>query len=82
MNNSNNSTSVGGLGVSGLLGVAFVVLKLTKVINWPWIWVLCPFWAEFAITLLIIGVSFLIVGIDNSRKRRNKKLEEVTYEEK
>lgn len=43
--------------IAGLLGVAFVVLKLTGVIAWSWVWVLAPFWIPLA---LVIG--FLLIG--------------------
>jgi len=62
---SSNSTS-GGVSVSGLLGVAFVVLKLTGHINWPWVWVLAPFWIPLAIALTLLafaGIFFLIAYI-------------------
>lgn len=39
---ANNGRS-GGVGILGLLGVAFVVLKLTGDIDWNWVWVLAPF---------------------------------------
>lgn len=29
---------------TGVLGIVFVVLKLTGVISWSWWWVTCPFW--------------------------------------
>ena len=40
MNNERNNTTAGGIGFCGLLAVAFIVLKLTGVINWSWLWVL------------------------------------------
>ena len=43
----------------GLLGVAFVILKLCKVIAWSWWWVLCPFWG-FAIFAVIFAALFAI----------------------
>ena len=54
MSKSSNSS---GVGVLGLLGVAFVVLKLTGYINWSWWWVLLPFYGGFTIfgALLTIG---------------------------
>ncbi len=39
-----SSSSGGGAGVAGLLGVLFVALKLTGVIAWSWWWVTAPFW--------------------------------------
>ncbi|HYE76847.1 MAG TPA: hypothetical protein VEI97_02580 [bacterium] len=46
---------------TGLLGVAFVVLKLCEVIDWSWWWVLSPFWLPvvviFAIVLAVVMVA-------------------------
>lgn len=50
-----SSSSSGGIGVCGLLGVAFVVLKLTHVIHWSWWWVTAPFWGGFAIFLVVLA---------------------------
>ena len=51
-------TSSGGVGIAGLLGVAFVILKLTGVIAWSWWWVLAPFWIPLA-----IGVGLIVIGV-------------------
>lgn len=55
---SNNS----GLGFTGALTIAFIVLKLTNVITWSWWWVLSPIWIllSLAIILLIIIAIFKI----------------------
>ena len=42
------------IGVFELLGVAFVVLKLCKVITWSWWWVTVPFWGGLVILLILI----------------------------
>lgn len=40
-----------------LLAVAFIVLKLCGVIDWPWVWVLAPIWIGFAVlAIVVIGV--------------------------
>lgn len=52
-----SSSSSGGIGVCGLLGVAFVVLKLCGVIDWSWWWVTAPFWGP-----LVLLLAILIVG--------------------
>mgnify|MGYP003618983259 CR=1 FL=1 len=44
----------------GLLTIAFVVLKLCKVITWSWWWVLCPMWIPIAI-LIIIAIIYIIL---------------------
>lgn len=55
----NKTTISGGVGVLGLLGVAFVILKLCKVINWSWWWVTAPFWIPVGVTVLLI----VLVGV-------------------
>ena len=52
----------------GLLGVAFIVLKLLNVIEWSWWWVLAPFWiplALAAIILIIIGIVIVAACVKN-----------------
>lgn len=46
--------SSGGVGICGLLTVAFVVLKLCKVITWSWIWVLAPLWIPTLIIIVLL----------------------------
>ena len=57
--NSFDSNS-GGIGVFGLLGVAFVVLKLTHFIDWRWWWVTAPFWGGF---ILIVALFIVVMVI-------------------
>lgn len=49
----------GGLGLGSVLGVVFIVLKLVGVIDWPWIWVLAPFWIGFILALAIFIITFI-----------------------
>lgn len=56
MSNSTTASSSTGISTTGLLGVLFVGLKLTGVIDWPWLWVLAPFWIPVAILLTILLV--------------------------
>ena len=58
----NNSS--GGLGLSTVLGVVFIVLKLCGVITWSWWWVLSPFWIGLALILLVVGLLILVFGLD------------------
>lgn len=53
---SNNTTQSSGIGFSGLLLLSFIILKLTKVITWSWIWVLSPLWIPVSIALVVIAV--------------------------
>ncbi len=75
-----SSSSGGGVGLLGLLGLLFVGLKLGGVINWSWWYVTMPFWGSFAVlivALTIVGfialvtlVLALIVEQFNNRKER------------
>ena len=51
---TSNNTSRGGIGLGGILGIVFIILKLTKTIDWSWWWVTAPFWIPF------IGFMFFI----------------------
>ena len=59
--NRNNGSTAGGIGFCGLLTIAFIVLKLTGVINWSWLWVLAPIWIPTAITLAIIVIVLVVI---------------------
>ena len=61
----NKNTNIHFPGFSTLLGIAFIVLKLCKVISWPWIWVLAPIWISWTIALLIILITAIIIFIHN-----------------
>ena len=50
---SEGNSYSGGIGFTGLLTIAFIVLKLTKVINWSWFWVLSP--AIFSLAIAIFS---------------------------
>ncbi len=65
-----NSTS-GGVGVGGLLLVAFIVLKLCKVIDWSWWWVLAPAWIPFVLAVLFVGCMVAAHLIEQSKRRRS-----------
>jgi hypothetical protein len=56
----NGNSSSGGITVTGLLQVAFIVLKLCHVIDWPWVWVLSPTWITCALILIILIVVFIV----------------------
>lgn len=44
----------GGITLSGVLLIVFIVLKLVGVINWSWVWVLSPLWIKLIVGLLIL----------------------------
>ena len=52
-----------GIGFSGLLTIAFIVLKLCKIIDWPWIWVVSPLWIGFAIVIVLLIIFVVVKAI-------------------
>lgn len=50
-----------GVGFAGLLTIAFIVLKLTGVITWSWLWVLSPIWISFALFIVIALVVAVVL---------------------
>ena len=71
---SSSSSSSSGIGVLGLLGVAFVVLKLTGVIHWSWWWVTAPFWGGVALVIVALMIYLLVtLAIAYRRSRRIKR---------
>lgn len=51
----------GGIGFFGLLAIVFIVLKLCKVIDWAWLWVLSP--VLFSICIFIIVFIILVISL-------------------
>ena len=73
MNNERNNTTAGGSGFCGRLAVAFIVLKLTGVINWSWLWVLAPIWIPTAIVLAVLLVVLIVVLVKEGVKQTEEK---------
>lgn len=67
-----NSSSRSGMGVLGLLGVSFVVLKLIGYIDWSWWWVTLPFWGGIALSLLLLLIASAVLALRTPSKRDRK----------
>lgn len=61
-NNNSNSSASGGIGFTGLLTVAFIVLKLIGVIDWSWLWVLSPVWITAGIVIIVIIIFAILIN--------------------
>jgi len=59
--NINNNINKRSTNILGLLGIAFVILKLCNVIDWSWLLVTLPFWGIPSIILLVMIAHILIV---------------------
>lgn len=54
------NTGAKGLGFTDILTIVFIILKLCKVIDWSWWWVLAPTWISLSIVILIIIVAYIV----------------------
>ena len=76
MNDNNKSSGSSGGIFWALLAVAFIVLKVTHLIDWPWVWVLAPIWIPVGIVLAAIVVVLIVVLTKEtirSLERRNRR---------
>lgn len=64
----NKNVSSGGLGFTGALTIAFIVLKLLGKINWSWVWVLSPIWITLLLYILTILIILLVIFIQKKRR--------------
>lgn len=46
-----------------MITLILVILKLTGVINWSWVWVTSPIWIPIALVLFILFVALGVVVI-------------------
>lgn len=67
---STTQTNTSGGSLLGLLTIAFIVLKLTGVIDWSWWWVLAPTWIPAAVFLVILAVMGVLAFIAWRSDRR------------
>lgn len=71
MASDSSGSRSGGIGFLGLLGLLFIGLKLGGVIEWSWLWVLCPLWAPLAIVAAICsfcGCMAVLVAVGEKKK--------------
>lgn len=58
-----NKSGTGGLSFLSALQIAFIVLKLTGFIEWPWLWVLSPIW----LPVMLMGILFVVFIVLDGR---------------
>ena len=67
--NNKNGSAGGCIGLVGLLTIALIVLRLCKVIAWPWVWVLSPVWISAALVLTVFVIVVIWAVIQDKRER-------------
>lgn len=48
-----------GMSLAGVLLVVFIILKLTNLIHWSWVWVLSPLWISTALFIVLLCLMAL-----------------------
>lgn len=67
---SDTNASNSGIGVTGLLLVLFIGLKLGHVIDWSWLWVLSPIWIPAGLVAALLLIGGAVIGIRKAVKAR------------
>lgn len=49
----------GGMNFLEALLLVFIILKLCKIINWSWWWVLSPMWIPLALWLILLIITIV-----------------------
>lgn len=62
-NSGNTVVKKYGCGLSTLLTVVFVVLKLCGVISWSWFWVFFPLILDIGLSILIAIIVVVVLAI-------------------
>ena len=60
MSDKTKPNAYGSFPFLGLLALAFIILRLCKVIMWPWLWVLAPLWIPAAIIVVAAIILFIV----------------------
>ena len=67
---SDNKTS-SGIGFGSLLLLIFITLKLCKVIDWDWWWVMAPLWIPIALLAVVSLLYLLFAGWEWHKEKKN-----------
>lgn len=54
--------------VIAVLTILLVLLKLTNVISWSWLWVLSPLWVPVLLSLIFYFIAFVFFLIEEAKK--------------
>ena len=59
MDNKRVTVDFGGGGF--LLAIIFLILKLTHVIDWEWLWIFAPIWIPLGVAAAVLIIYFIVV---------------------
>ena len=63
----NDKQASGGIDFTGLLTIAFIILKLCGIITWSWWWVLSPLWISAILWVILVIIVLLVGGWKDGR---------------
>lgn len=70
MNKQKTNITIDLGGLSFILFIVFLVLKLTDVITWSWWWVTAPLWISFGLSLVVLLIyTIVLLCIRSAHKR-------------
>jgi hypothetical protein len=55
------------IGFAGLLAIVFIVLRLTNVIAWSWLWVLSPLWLGFVVVFVFLSLGIAVGAVKKKK---------------
>lgn len=60
---ADSNSSSGGISFATVLFLVFLILKLTKTIDWSWWWVTSPLWISAGLAVLVIILAAVFVAV-------------------
>jgi hypothetical protein len=72
MKKNNDFKINSGMNLLEVLFLIFLVLKLTGLIQWSWVWVLSPLWIDI-ILMIIVAAIIAFVTVVSERENSNEK---------
>lgn len=64
-----STAAKGGMSFLEVLLLVFIILKLCKIINWSWWWVLSPIWIPIGLWLILLIVTIFAHIIYNLKHK-------------
>ena len=52
-----------GMGISFVVGIVFIILKLVGVIEWSWWWVTLPLWGGIVLLGVLLVVLLILTAL-------------------
>ena len=66
-----------GLGCGSVIQIVFIILKLTGLIDWSWLWVLSPLWISIVVSTVIVLPAAVILSVTDDKDDKKDKIDEM-----